>query len=139
MQKLLQNANKLPQNDLLEQFVKSNPNIKEGILKCKRDLKKYVKDMVKIQKELFQVSETSIKIKVEEDEKDEEMYENLESNFKNLIPFVEETIDRWNSRTLLIKNMNSHHPNKAFGKTILDQVNSILNDEESKQKLLEKT
>ena len=60
-----------------------------------------------------------------------------------MTPFIEETIERWNSRTLIVKNLNnsSHNnkQNKAFNRTILDQVNQYINDEESKKKLIEKT
>ena len=60
------------------------------------------------------------------------------------MPFVEETIDRWNNRTMMIKNLQSggsgkNQKSKAFGKTILEQVNSILHEEDSKQKLIEKS
>ena len=55
-------------------------------------------------------------------------------------PYLEETIDRWNSRTQIMKNIASKgQQNKVFNKTILEQVNQLLNDEESKRKVIEKT
>lgn len=103
---------------------------------CKRNIKKQLKDQVRLQKQLFMISETSIKLKTideqSEDTKSQEIYKILDHNFSQMMPFVEETVDRWNSRTMMIKSLSGNsQKSKAFGKTILEQVNSILNEEES--------
>ena len=67
-----------------------------------------MKDTVQLQKNLFNISETSVKVDEipSEDSKTEEIWGILDQNFSNVLPFVEETIDKWNSRTLIIKNLN---------------------------------
>lgn len=67
-----------------------------------------MKDTVQLQKNLFNISETSVKVDEipSEDSKTEDVWGILDKNFSNVLPFVEETIDKWNSRTLIIKNLN---------------------------------
>jgi len=48
------------------------------------------------------VSETSIPIQELEDEEEstaDTIWETIEANHRAMAPFIEETIDRWNSRT----------------------------------------
>jgi hypothetical protein len=50
------------------------------------------------------LSGTTIKVKEIPDEGLEEstaesIYQTLDFNFKAMVPFIEETVDRWNSRT----------------------------------------
>lgn len=43
MQKLLTKANKLPEQQLIKEFI-ANEDIQTGLLSAKRNLKKYIKD-----------------------------------------------------------------------------------------------
>lgn len=152
--------------DILDKFVAKSPATELNLLSCKRNLKAYIKQQVKLQKSLFKLSETSVSIaelpefkskatastrdnsdvEKEEDKRltANEIFKTVNANFKEMLPFVEETVDRWNSPTMIIKNLQSgsgakgKQQSKAFGKTILEQVNSLVNEEESKQRLLEK-
>ena len=96
----------MPEEQILKQFAKEE-EISHGLLKCRRELKYYIKATVKLQKELFSLSETSVNIEEDFDvDENGQIFDNLESNFNAVMPFVEETIERWNSRTLIIKNLN---------------------------------
>lgn len=60
--------------------------------------------MVKVQRMLFDLSETKIDIEeiVESDKNNNylnDMWSKLETNFDNTVPFIEETIEKWNTRT----------------------------------------
>lgn len=130
MQKLLQHANKLPSSkEILDKFVARSPASEMNLLSCKRNLKGYLKQQVKLQKMLFKLSETSVTIselpefkskatastrdnsdaEKEEDKKltANEIFKTVDANFKEMLPFVEETVDRWNSRTMIIKSLQS--------------------------------
>jgi hypothetical protein len=100
---------------------KTKKDIGEKITSCKRNLKQYIKDCTRIQKDLFKLSDTTVEIKCikndearsDNDEEDLEtsadttaIYKTLDENFANVLPFVEETIDRWNSRTHILKNLS---------------------------------
>ena len=75
-----------------------------------------------------------------EDISADKLFKVIDGNFQEMMPFVEETIDRWNNRTMMIKNLGGNQSkSKAFGKTILEQVNSIFNEQDSRQKLREKS
>ena len=50
MQKVLTKANKLPELALLKEFMQSNEDIKTGVMNTRRNLKKYIKDQVSLQK-----------------------------------------------------------------------------------------
>ena len=114
MQGMLQKANKMPTTAILDAF-KSQITISHNLLECKRGIKKHLKDLIKLQKALFTISETKIDIEVP---KGDEIFEAVDKNFERVLPFVNETVDRWNSRTMLAKNLGQK--SKSFGKTILE-------------------
>ena len=56
---------------------------------------------------MFKLSETQIDIEElptssEDDLSADELWRTIDSNFSNTLPFVEETIEKWNTRTKLI-------------------------------------
>jgi Apoptosis antagonizing transcription factor len=115
MQKLLTVANRLPSSaQILKLFSKKSSKIESGLRRCRRETKTYLKDLAKVQRELFALSETTVKVKNLPEDIDQEdnettadsIYKTLDSNFNQMLPFVEETIDRWNSRTQMMKNLN---------------------------------
>jgi protein AATF/BFR2 len=110
MQKLVTSANRLPTGPVLKAFSQRSSKIEGSLKKCRREVKAYIKDTIKVQRELFKLSGTTIKIK-EVPEDDEEsttdtLYKTLDSNFSSMQPFLEETVDRWNSRTQMLKTLN---------------------------------
>jgi hypothetical protein len=68
---------------------------------------------------LFTLSETTVKVKTfpEDDIGNESTTDSLfkiaDHNFSQVLPFVEETIDRWNSRTQTLKSINQHKSSAA--------------------------
>lgn len=58
---------------------------------------------------MFKISETDVKFRYpkEDDEasdddiKIEALWRKLDKNFSQALPFIEETVERWNSRTML--------------------------------------
>ena len=57
---------------------------------------------------MFKLSETKIDLNSVQDtdkSSSEQLWTTLESNFDKCLPFVEETIEKWNSRTKLISNV----------------------------------
>ena len=141
MQKMVAGGAKLPFS--FENYQKKE-GISMGLLKAKRGLKSYLKDSIKVQKELFALSETEVKFEVPQESEDEltadTLYSALDKNYLELHPFLEETVDRWNQRTQIMKNLNTtNSKNKAFNKTILEQVGGILDDPSSLKKLIDKT
>jgi len=105
MQKMLTGANRLPKSAIIKGFAKKSEKIDIGLKNNKREVKSYVKDLTRIQKELFTLSETTVKIKTFPDnDNDNEstadsLFKTLDQNFSSMLPFIEETVDRWNSRT----------------------------------------
>ena len=92
----------------------------------------YIEETTSLQRELFKLSETMIPLEEvdTEDMSMDRVYEVLDSNFEKVIPFVEETVDRWNTRTQIVKgiNQNAHQMAKHGAKTILEQVSQLAGD-----------
>ncbi len=54
---------------------------------------------------MFMLSGTEVHVEeTEEDSTADTIYKRLDSNFSVIVPFVEETVDRWNSRSQLLKS-----------------------------------
>jgi hypothetical protein len=79
----------------------------------------------------------------EEESTADSIFSLIDSNFSQVLPFVEETIEKWNSRTQMIKNINSSsaqiNKSVASNRTILEQVNSLVMEPANLAKLVEKS
>ena len=103
MQKLLTTASRLPSNPNLQAFENRSANIQASLQTSKRAMKKHIKELQWLQKSMFKVAETRISFKWpdNEDESDdvktELLWNKINDNFNQSLPFVEQTIERWNS------------------------------------------
>ena len=99
---------------------------------------------------MFKVSETKILLEYPADvSTDDEttiatdqLWNELDSNFNKTLPFVEETIERWNGRTQLLGNLkqtSKKSKDTVFNATIVARVRSMMGNEESKARIIEKT
>ena len=59
---------------------------------------------------MFKLSQTQIHIeeRVNEDSKTEEIWDQINDNFSKTLPFIEQTIEKWNSKTRLIGNLKNN-------------------------------
>ena len=112
MQKLVTNASRLPTNPLLSAFADASANLNLSLQTSKRELKKRIKELSWLQKQMFKVAETNISLKYpseelkqSEDIATEDLWNKLNHNFNQSLPFVEQTIDRWNSQTQVLGNL----------------------------------
>lgn len=118
MQKLATGANRMPSSSVIKAFSKKSEKIDAGLKNSKREIKSYIKDLTRIQKDLFTLSETTVKVKSFPDEEGNEstadsLFKIVDHNFSQLLPFAEETIERWNSRTQTLKSINQHKTSAA--------------------------
>lgn len=94
---------------------------------------------------MFKVAETSIALKYPEDAleetkelKTDDLWQCLDRNFTQTLPFIEQTIDRWNSQTQVIGNLKKNKQSH-FQQTIVSQVNSLLAQSDFRQRTIAKT
>ena len=89
---------------------------------------------------MFKLSETQIELQTVDPEVDSvstgELWNTLDSNFAKTLPYINETIEKWNSRTKLINNLGHATQSKkqqssVFNATIVEQVNSLMENKES--------
>ena len=98
-------SNKMPQIGSLRQFCDHSAATDNQFTLCKRDLKRHIKQVQQIQKFMFKVAKTDINFKYPKGEIDDEnikvdaLWSHLDNNFGLVLPFIEETVERWNSRT----------------------------------------
>ena len=84
---------------------------------------------------MFRVSETKIHLEYPSDASSKEsddvelttdkLWNSIDANFNKCLPFIEETIEKWNSRTQLLGNLKqSSKKNKdtVFNATIVSRV-----------------
>ena len=59
---------------------------------------------------MFKLSQTQIHIeeRVNEDSKTEEIWDQINDNFSKTLPFIEQTTEKWNSKTRLIGNLKNN-------------------------------
>jgi hypothetical protein len=92
---------------------------------------------------MFKISETNIALKYPPEEeskelKTDELWKCLEKNFTQTLPFIEQTIDRWNSQTQVIGNLKKNKQSH-FSQTIVSQVNSLLAQSDFRTRTVAKT
>lgn len=81
---------------------------------------------------MFKVAETNISLKYpseelkqSEDIATEDLWNKLNHNFNQSLPFVEQTIDRWNSQTQVLGNLKKTDKSH-FSQSIVTLVNSLM-------------
>ena len=109
MQKLLVSANRMPDAQSLKQFTAQSKQVGRNTIACRRGLKKHIKDIQALQKAMFKVSETKIYLNYPTDPEPpkpdeaemstDKLWRSIDANFNQCVPFIEETIEKWNSRT----------------------------------------
>ena len=70
---------------------------------------------------MFKIAETNVKLKYPADDLEEgkeelpldELWQKLDKNFSLTLPFIEQTIDRWNSQTQVLGNLKQSSQKKS--------------------------
>lgn len=140
LQKPMTYSQRFPQNEAyLELLKQKDVEIAEKLTENKRQLKKHIKDLRFAQKSLFEISNTNVKVKKVDTDTDnlEDLWTQLDSNFQATVPFLENTINRWNSMTqpALLNQKGKAAKNQG----IVLQVNKIIGDPQTMQKAVLKT
>lgn len=84
---------------------------------------------------MFKVAETSVETAstISTDDSTSEVWRKLDLQFNQIKPFIESTVDRWNEHTQISQPLKKK---SAFNQTIVQQVNSMIDDAHSLDKLL---
>ena len=67
MQKMMNNASRLPLQPVLSAFAEASAGINSSLQTSKRELKRRIKELQWLQKQMFKVAETSIVLKYPDD------------------------------------------------------------------------
>ena len=72
-------------------------------------------------------------------ESTQDIWKELDANFTAQKGFFEHTINKWSEHTQMNNQLHSKNKKSAFNLSIPDQVNQMLADQTSKQKLRQKS
>jgi hypothetical protein len=69
------------------------------------------------------------------------MWQIIDKNTTSMMPFITDTIEKWNTRNQNVQNLlhKSSNKGKVFNKGIVEQIDLIMNDKELFEKAVEKT
>lgn len=98
-------AQRFPQSAAyLELIQAKDKEIAKLLNKNRRQLKQYLKELQGIQKNLYDISKTDVKIKEAKVEGSDlqAIWRELDSSFKSSLPFIEDTVTKWS-------NVNYNH------------------------------
>lgn len=110
---------------MLSKFEKKNKRIAKGTIACRRALKSHIKDIQLLQQHMYKISETKADLLYPSDDTTEDdpldkLWKKLEKNWDVSVPFIEQTIDKWSSRTQLLSNLSlKKKSNTVFNTTIV--------------------
>jgi len=83
MQRLTTVARQLPHEATLTKFCTHSAQLETSLLGCRRHVKTHIKDLAKIQKEMYAVSGTTVKQqKVNDEVGSKELFDTLDKNFQ---------------------------------------------------------
>jgi hypothetical protein len=65
------------------------------------------------------------------------LWKHLDANFNKTMPFIEQSVNKWNNRTQLLGGMKK--ASSAFNQSIMQQVNGVLATGSAREKAIAKT
>ncbi|KAB7504974.1 Protein AATF [Armadillidium nasatum] len=158
LQKVASIANQLPQFDKYKSFLENThyPLYKEKLLVARKEIKKLLSEIIKLQgtisknnQETAAIIESEERDTVENDDENveqkeprgnkrklEEFEEILRKRHKNLLPFRDETLNRWHEKSKLLINQSKK---SNFGKFEISPAVQIKNILVNKEELVKKT
>ncbi|KAL7648951.1 UNVERIFIED_CONTAM: hypothetical protein RMT77_000886 [Armadillidium vulgare] len=158
LQKVSSIANQLPQFDKYKSFLENAhyPLYKEKLLVARKEIKKLLSEIIKLQGTILKNNQETAAI-IESEERDrvendaenveekeakgnkrklEEFEEILRKRHKNLLPFRDETLNRWHEKSKLLINQSKK---SNFGKFEISPALQIKNILVNKEELIKKT
>ena len=107
LQRPMEISQRFPQSkEYLNMLESEGKEIGKLLNKNRRQLKQHIKELQTIQKNLYDISKTEVKIKVakvDEDDCDlDAIWKDLDTSFKKSLPFIEDTVSKWS-------NVNYNH------------------------------
>jgi hypothetical protein len=104
MQKMITNAGRFPADPHMKAFESHSAKLSLSLQSNKRALKKHIKDLSSLQKQMFKLAGTRVNFDYPstddnsafEEESTDALWKSIDANFSKCLPFIESTVDRWN-------------------------------------------
>ncbi|KAG0947833.1 hypothetical protein G6F57_004373 [Rhizopus arrhizus] len=142
MQKVIDNANKLPQNDTWIDFLTKTEGIEEDLEQVKTDLREVIDDLMDIRVGLFEqngcidLSKKNFNSRKRYMDDDDDIY--IEKLWKDMseindvfVPFRNSTLEKWSNKVQVAAGARLNKKFKAFDQNIMTQIENVLHDKEN--------
>lgn len=141
MQKIVDNANKLPQKDDWANFLAKTEGIEEDLEQVKTDLRDVMDDLMDIRVGLFEqngcidLSKKNINSRKRHLEDEDEIYnqkfwKDMSEINDVFVPFRNSTLEKWSNKVQVAAGAKMNKKFKAFDQNIMTQIEAVLSDKE---------
>ncbi|KAI8888685.1 TRAUB-domain-containing protein [Backusella circina FSU 941] len=138
MQKVIDDANKLPQGDAFGDFLAKTDAATLDLTNATNDLREVIDDLMDIRKELFEqngsidLSEQNINTRKRYLDDDDAYLEKLWSDISAInevfVPFRNSTLEKWSNKVQVAAGARLNKKFKAFDQNIMTQIDNMLSD-----------
>ncbi|KAI8333801.1 apoptosis antagonizing transcription factor-domain-containing protein [Choanephora cucurbitarum] len=142
MQKLIDNANKLPQKDNWYDFMGKAEGIEADLESAKNDLRGVIDDLIDIRTDLLtqngavdlsDIDFNTRKRHLEDDDEDylESLWNDISQINDVFVPFRNSTLEKWSNKVQAAAGARLNKKFKAFDQNIMTQIDNALADKPS--------
>ncbi|CAO3637836.1 unnamed protein product [Mucor hiemalis] len=141
MQKVVDNANKLPQNDDFIDFLAKSEGVEKDLEAAKNDLREVIDDLMDMRTDLFtqngsiDLSEQDFNSRKRYLDDDDEYIEKLWSDISQIndvfVPFRNSTLEKWSNKVQVAAGARLNKKFKAFDQNIMSQIENAMGDTNS--------
>ncbi|KAI9341577.1 apoptosis antagonizing transcription factor-domain-containing protein [Pilaira anomala] len=138
MQKVVDDANKLPQKDGWMDFLAKTEGVEKDLENAKNDLRQVIDDLIDIRTDLFtqngSVDISSIDFNTrkrhldDDDEYIEKLWDDISQINDVFVPFRNSTLEKWSNKVQVAAGARLNKKFKAFDQNIMSQIENAMAD-----------
>ncbi|KAL7312565.1 rRNA-processing protein bfr2 [Mucor circinelloides] len=138
MQKVIDEANKLPQNDTYYDFLAKAEGVEKDLENAKNDLREVIDDLMDIRADLFtqngsidleDVNYSTRKRHLDDDDQYiDALWHDISQINDVFVPFRNSTLEKWSNKVQVAAGARLNKKFKAFDQNILSQIESAMSD-----------
>ncbi|KAG2202837.1 hypothetical protein INT46_000496 [Mucor plumbeus] len=138
MQKVIDDTNKLPQNDTYYDFLAKSEGVEKDLENAKNELREVIDDLIDIRTDLFtqngsiDIEEINFNTRKRHLDDDDQYIDALWHDISQIndvfVPFRNSTLEKWSNKVQVAAGARLNKKFKAFDQNILSQIESSMSD-----------
>jgi protein AATF/BFR2 len=138
MQKVIDDTNKLPQNDTYYDFLAKSEGVEKDLESAKNELREVIDDLIDIRTDLFtqngsiDIEEINFNTRKRHLDDDDQYIDALWHDISQIndvfVPFRNSTLEKWSNKVQVAAGARLNKKFKAFDQNILSQIESSMSD-----------